>query len=104
MHPHAVSDRLQVLVTRSQELCIQRNAGLDHLLASVYVIRNTGTGPEIYRLDASSADAMLLANHFAMRPRDVVYVAATELTGWNRFIQQVLPTIQTIFAPTESIF
>lgn len=72
--------------------------------AKVYVIRNTDTGPEIYRLDASSADAMLLANHFAMRPRDVVYVAATELTRWNRFIQQVLPTIQTIVAPTESMF
>jgi polysaccharide biosynthesis/export protein len=56
------------------------------------------------RLDASSADAMLLANHFAMRPRDVVYVAATELTRWNRFIQQVLSTIQTIVAPTESMF
>lgn len=71
--------------------------------AKVYVIRNTGSGPEIYRLDASSADAMLLANHFAMRPRDVVYVAATELTRWNRFIQQVLPTIRTIVAPGESL-
>lgn len=76
--------------------------GLDQATANaakVYVIRNTDNGPEIYWLDGRSADAMLLANHFPMRPRDVVYVASTEVTRWSRFIQQVLPTMQTIYAP-----
>jgi polysaccharide biosynthesis/export protein len=80
--------------------------GLDPTTANsskIYVIRNAQQRPEIYRLEASSADAMLLSNQFPLRPRDVVYVAATELTRWNRFIQQVLPTIQTLFAPGESL-
>ncbi len=80
--------------------------GLDPTTANsskIYVIRNAQERPEIYRLEGSSADAMLLSNQFPLRPRDVVYVAATELTRWNRFIQQVLPTIQTLFAPGESL-
>ena len=51
----------------------------------------------MYRLDASSAEAMLLATHFQLEPRDVVYIAPTGLTNWNRVVSQILPTIQGIW-------
>ena len=66
-------------------------------LGKVYVIRGDFEAPSIYRLDASSADALLLATQFQLRPRDVVYVATNELTRWNRVMTQILPTIQTLY-------
>jgi polysaccharide export outer membrane protein len=51
----------------------------------------------VYRLDASSADAWLLADQFTLRPRDVVYATTRGITEWNRFISQVIPTPFTYF-------
>jgi polysaccharide biosynthesis/export protein len=63
----------------------------------IYVIRGDFEAPEIYRLDAGSADALLLATQFELKPRDVVYVSTYELTRWNRVINQLVPTVQTLF-------
>jgi polysaccharide export outer membrane protein len=74
--------------------------GFDPIAANVekiYVIRGDFDAPEIYRLDASSADALLLATQFELSPRDVVYVSTYELTRWNRVINQIVPTVQTLF-------
>lgn len=65
--------------------------------SDVYVFRGRYETPHVYRLDASSADAMLLATHFQLAPHDVVYVAPYGLTNWNRIVTQVLPTLQTIW-------
>jgi polysaccharide biosynthesis/export protein len=66
-------------------------------VARIYVIRGDFKAPAIFRLDASSADALLLATMFQLHPRDVVFVSTYELTRWNRVISQILPTIQTLF-------
>lgn len=63
----------------------------------IYVIRGSFEKPTIYKLDASSPDALLLAVQFQLEPRDVVYVSAYELTRWNRVISQILPTIQVLW-------
>lgn len=63
----------------------------------IYVIRGDFDAPEIFKLDASSADALLLATQFELRPRDVVYVSTYELTRWNRVMSQIVPTVQTLF-------
>ena len=63
----------------------------------IYVIRGEYDKPKIYRLDASSPDALLLATQFPLKPKDVVYVASTDIARWNRIIQQILPTIQTLW-------
>jgi polysaccharide export outer membrane protein len=65
--------------------------------SKVYVIRGSYEAPRIFRLDASSADALLLATHFELKPRDIVYVASNELTRWNRVMSQILPTAQTLY-------
>ena len=52
-------------------------------------------------LDASSADALLLAVQFQLEPLDVVYVAATRLADWNRVMTQLLPTIQGLWQSVD---
>ena len=56
-----------------------------------------GIRPEVYHLDARSGTALLLAEGFQLEPRDIVYVASTGVVRFNRVIQQILPTVQTIW-------
>jgi polysaccharide biosynthesis/export protein len=65
--------------------------------AKVYVIRGSFQRPIIFRLDASSPDALLLATHFELEPRDVVFVSAHNLTRWNRIISQIEPTVRLLY-------
>ncbi|GGH59960.1 capsular polysaccharide transporter [Comamonas phosphati] len=59
----------------------------------VYVVRAAPDGaPEIFHLDASSATAYALAEGFALKPRDVVYVDPAPVVQWNRVISQILPS------------
>ena len=64
---------------------------------------NTYQGkPEVYHLDASSVEAMLLAANFPLQARDIVYAAPTSLTRWSRVIAQILPTLQSIWYPVRT--
>ncbi|MDO1528134.1 polysaccharide biosynthesis/export family protein [Fulvimonas sp. R45] len=62
---------------------------------AVYVIRgarNIESEPAtVYELNARSPSAFALADHFKVRPGDVVFVGAAGVTRWNRFLSQVLP-------------
>lgn len=76
------------------------SAGFDPLTSDpsrVYVIRGELNEPKIYRLDARSPDAILLASQFSLQPRDVIYVASADIARWNRVISQILPTVQTLW-------
>ncbi|HYO58397.1 polysaccharide export protein [Archangium sp.] len=65
--------------------------------AKVYVIRGSFDRPTIYKLDARSPDALLLATQFQLQPHDVVFVSAHNLTRWNRIITQIQPTVQMLW-------
>jgi polysaccharide export outer membrane protein len=65
--------------------------------ARIYVIRGDFQKPRIFKLDAESADALLLATQFPLRPLDVVYVATYELTRFNRVINQILPSVTLLY-------
>ncbi|MEF8943523.1 MAG: polysaccharide biosynthesis/export family protein [Desulfohalobiaceae bacterium] len=53
--------------------------------------------PRIYQLDASAVSSLILADRFRLQPRDVIYVASSGLVPWNRFVNQILPTVTTIY-------
>jgi len=79
---------------------ISDSGGFDLLAANterIYVIRGDYSKPSIFKLDASSPDALLLATEFQLKPKDIVFVSTNELTRFNRVMQQILPTVQILY-------
>lgn len=63
----------------------------------IYVVRKHPAGrPEVFHLDARSPVALALAEGFPLRPRDVVYVDAGDITRWARVVNQLIPSAQYI--------
>ena len=50
----------------------------------------------MYQLSVEQAYHYALADQFALRERDIVYVSAAPITRWNRFISNILPSITSI--------
>lgn len=73
---------------------------------AVYVIRGAvGDGPapiKVYQLSARTPVSMALASHFEVQPQDVVFVGPAGIVLWNRFLSQLLPTVQTFYYGTIS--
>lgn len=76
------------------------SGGLDPNAADpthIYVIRGTVDKPIIYWLNAKTPDALLLAEHFYLIPNDILFISSAAATRWNRVINQLLPTVQTVW-------
>lgn len=114
--PDKSGDQIFVLgeVTQQQPVFMQQQTmtltealsiagGLNQLRASdsgVLVFRRpVGEGelPTVFALDMSQPVGMLLAGEFELKPRDVVYVKATDFVKYNSIISQLLPTITAIY-------
>lgn len=71
--------------------------------SDIYVFRAADSGmPEdeqiqVFQIDMSQPQGLLFATNFILQPRDVVYVATTELSRFNSVMVQLLPTLQEIF-------
>lgn len=63
----------------------------------VYVIRGDFTKSSVFWLDARTPDRLLLAEHFNLQPRDILYVSSAPTARWNRALNQILPTVQAIW-------
>ena len=60
-------------------------------------MRDNPTQPDVYRLDMTQPDAIMLSAQFQLQPQDVIYVGTAASATFNRVLNQVLPTIQTMF-------
>lgn len=69
--------------------------------SGIFVMRQAPEGSDhlvdVYQLNAKKATALVLADHFPLQRRDIVYVTAAPIARWNRVIESILPTAQTIF-------
>ena len=65
---------------------------------SIYVIRQAGApnAVDVYHLDARNPVAMVLADHFPLNPRDIVYVDAGTLVRFSRVMAMLVPTVSTV--------
>ncbi|HJV90700.1 MAG TPA: polysaccharide biosynthesis/export family protein [Holophagaceae bacterium] len=65
---------------------------------SIYVIRKGAGADEVqvFHLDARNPTGMILADQFALKPRDVVYVDAGTLVRFSRVMSLILPTVSAV--------
>ena len=61
----------------------------------IQIIRGNVVRPKIYTLDWKHI-IRLPSSSLLLMPGDIVYVAATPITEWNRFVTQVFPTLTGI--------
>jgi len=69
--------------------------GFDRLTSNpgrIYVIRGESKDTQIFHLNSSSPEALILGDQFSLKARDVVYVDTAGVTRWNRVIEQLVPT------------
>ncbi|MCS0610954.1 polysaccharide biosynthesis/export family protein [Massilia solisilvae] len=57
----------------------------------IYVVRKTAEGTRVFQLDARVTGSIAMAEEFELRPKDVVYVAASPLANWNRNLSLLFP-------------
>ena len=57
----------------------------------VYVVRKTAGGTKVFQLDARQTGALAMAEAFELRPKDLVYVAASPLANWHRGLSMLFP-------------
>lgn len=69
--------------------------------SGVFVLRKAPPGSkqlvDVYQLNAQDATALVLADNFRLHRRDIVYVTAAPIALWNRVINNILPTFQTVY-------
>lgn len=64
---------------------------------AIYVIRGNYTEPRIFWLNAATPDKLLLAEHFSMKPQDILYVSTAPVARVTQVFNQILPFIQAIW-------
>ena len=110
----AVTQQRPLAMTQDRMTLIQAltdAGGLDATRASgsgVLVFRlpahaKPGAAAEVYEINMSTPQGVLLAGQFPLRPRDVVYVQATEFAQYNAVINQLLPTITAVFELKQTV-
>lgn len=88
---------IEPLSGRDSGVFVFRSGAYDDIGEVVQGADNERQPTMVYVVDVGRVDGFLLADRFLLKPRDVVYVAATGFARYNRVIQQVLPTVSTLF-------
>lgn len=78
-------------------------SGVDNLAANVSQIfvfrgaKDNPTEPQIFQLDMTQPSSMVLASQFQMDKLDVVYVGTAKGVRFNRVLNLITPSLQTLF-------
>ena len=83
---------------------LAENGGLDQRqsdASGIFVFRKAPAlaehGIDIYQLNAKDAAALVLADSFILKERDIVYVTAAPLARWNRVLSLILPSVSALY-------
>ncbi|WP_338617688.1 polysaccharide biosynthesis/export family protein [Pigmentiphaga sp. CHJ604] len=69
----------------------------------LYVIRSGPNGkPQIWHLNAAAPDALILADRFDLRPRDIVYVDPANVARFGRVVNNIIPTATVLRATVQN--
>ena len=73
---------------------------------SIYVIRQGqgGNAVDVFHLDGRNPATMVLADRFALRPRDFVYVDAGTTVRFSRVMNLLLPSIEANLSSAEAYY
>jgi len=70
----------------------------------IFIIRGDYATPDVYWLNAQSPEALLLGENFRLKGQDVIFVSTAEIARWNRAIEQILPTITSVWMTNSMIY
>jgi polysaccharide biosynthesis/export protein len=66
-------------------------------------VRTKFDAPQVFRLDMTQVDSLMLMTRFALEPRDIVYVQITNSARFNRLLDLITPSLQTVFFTKELV-
>lgn len=90
------SGRFTLIDALAQGEGVDQDRGKEGVLVFRRPDRSDGLAT-IYRLDLSDAVGFLIAGEFELRASDVVYVGTHAFARYNSIINQLLPTVSTVF-------
>ena len=61
----------------------------------IYLIRGSFQKPQVFWLNATTPQSLMIAQRFPLRENDIVYIPAATFNAWNRFVNTVFPTFTT---------
>ncbi len=68
-----------------------------------HTVKTSLTTPQVFRLDMTLVDSLMLMTKFELKPSDVVYVQIASSARFNRLLDLITPSLQTIFFTKELV-
>ncbi|PVX82251.1 polysaccharide biosynthesis/export family protein [Paraburkholderia unamae] len=77
--------------------------GIDPQPGPNHTVKTKLATPQVFRLDMTQVDSIMLMTRFELAPRDVVYVQIAQSARFNRLLDLITPSLQTIFFTKELV-